>query len=524
MSRWGTWAPVVSALAVAGLVVGVSVALSEGGSGGPPALRLAGAAGSTTDAAAPKAPTSGVRFTGTLPTGPATAQVHDLPAGAAPVNRVRELASALGVTASPERVVRSWRAGLLVVRDEPGHPWSYGEASDCGPDSTVSSDGSTSCVVTDPAPGSVQGSGSSGSTAPVEPAATDPVATACPAAQTCATAGSARTCPAGSKGCSAAGDAVLVPATPPVAPPVAPPSAGCGAPGTAGCPRPVPVPAPAMTEDEAVAATQRLRTALGLSSADVRAFPYPDGASVTVDPRVDGLRTRGIATHLVLGADRRLRSASGWLADSRAGASYPLLSASEALDRLAVPALGMPCDATADCAATSPLTLTTAELALVMTSLQDEQAALVPSWLFAGGTAELTQLAVREDHVTEPTDPAPQGTEPPPADPGRVEPGPARSPLAFDGAVLVDGALSVRYGSVCVAGVTADAKEDADSVTVVLQQDTPPPDQACIELYQPTFVPIALSAPLGSRRVVDAATGRAVTVVTCPSAREMCPR
>lgn len=504
MSRWGTWAPVVSALAVAGLVVGVSVAL-RGGADGPPALRLAAGAGSTTDSAA-RAPSAGPRFTGTFPTGPQTAPVHDLPAGAAPVNRVRELAAALDVTAAPERVVGAWRAGPLLVRDEPGHPWTYGQGRDCGPDSSVSSDGTTTCVAPDPAP--VTGSSGSGS------AGSSPGSTATGSTATEPAVGCVQPQPSPLPEPDCPRDLPLIAPAPPIV---------CGsAVGKAGCT----LPAPAMTEDEALAETERLRTALGLSTGEARAFTSYDGASVTVDPRVAGLRTRGIATTLELGADTRLRSASGWLADRRVGAEYPLVSAADALDRLAVPALGRPCDAATGCPELPALT--DVELALVRTSLQDGEAALVPSWLFTGEGIEMTQLAVREDHVTEPTAPSePEPTEPgagsPPSDPGRTEPGGPRSPLAFDGAALVDGALSVRYGGVCVSGVSAEVKEGADTVTVSLTQDTPPPDQACIELYRPTFVPIGLAEPLGSRRVVDASSGRAVTVVTCPSQNEMCP-
>ncbi|MDP3713631.1 MAG: hypothetical protein Q8R60_14240 [Mycobacteriales bacterium] len=603
MSRWATWAPVVSAVAVVGLVVGVSLTLG-GGSDGPPALRLA--AGSTTDsttgpASASSGAASGYRLTGTLPTGPDSAQVRDLPGGAAPVNRVRELARALGIEASPERVVKAWRAGALVVRDDPGHPWTFGAGSDCGPDSAVSSDGTTTCVA--PHPGS--GSGSSGSgggsvgtgCAQPEPAGASPDApadcppptpvpadqpqdtpatvtsgratlpslscpapppgaepapcddtpafepcgpspcptdstTVCPAGSTfCAGSGGSVTCPAGPAGtrCASAGDGTTVPADcGPAAtcavPPVSTIDCG-GAVGKGSCTN-----ALAMTVRKALDATQRLRTALGLVDADVTAYPSVGGATVVADPRVDGRRTQGLATTLTVDADKALVSAAGWLADSRAGASYPLISATEALERLAPPpALGAPCDAKGGCPEPAVTTLSSVELGLQLTALQDSEAALVPAWLFAAsGGGVLTVLAVQDAYVTEPTDqPADQpGTvEPAPGktEPGQTEPAPGRSPLAFDGAVLVDGRLSVRYGSVCVTGAKAEVKEAADSVTVVLTQDTPPPDQACIDLYQATFVEVALAAPLGDRTVVDASTGREVTVVTCPSTTEMCP-
>lgn len=558
MSRWATWAPVVSAVAVVGLVVGVSLTLG-GGSDGPPPLRLA--AGSTTDrttgpAGASSGPAGGYRLTGTLPTGPESAQVRDLPSGAAPVNRVRELARALGIDASPERVVKAWRAGALLVRDDPGHPWTFGAGSDCGPDSAVSSDGTTTCVSPDPGSGSGSSGSGSGSvggsvgTGCVQPEAPDspatpstdadcPPPTPVPADQprdTPATATSGRatlpalSCPQPAPGAEPAlcDDTPTFepcgPAATCAVPPV--PTIDCGgAVGKGSCTL-----ALAMTEQEALDATQRLRTALGLDGAEVTAYPSVGGATVVADPRVDGRRTQGIATTLTINDAKALVSAAGWLAGSRAGASYPLISAAEALERLAPPpALGAPCDAKGGCPEPAVTTLASVELGLQLTALQDSKAALVPAWLFAAsGGGVLTVLAVQDAYLTEPTDqPADQPTavEPAPGttDPGQTEPAPGRSPLAFDGAVLVDGRLSVRYGSVCVAGAKAEVKEAADSVTVVLTQDTPPPDQACIDLYKASFVEVALAEPLGDRTVIDGSSGREVSVVTCPSATETCP-
>lgn len=130
------WAPVGAVAATVAVVATVSLLSTDRRPASPPVLRIVGAG--SADSAAAAAPGSGsYRLVGALPNGPETATIRDLPATAAPVARVRALATALGVTAPPVRLDNGWTAEDLRVTDEPGNPWTWGEA--CDPETTVSS-------------------------------------------------------------------------------------------------------------------------------------------------------------------------------------------------------------------------------------------------------------------------------------------------------------------------------------------------------------------------------------------------
>ena len=145
------WVPVVAAVTGTVAVVAVVAAVSAGsggglpyaggGAAGPPVLHLA--AGLTPDSAsrltagAPAGTNAGgYRLETVLPTGPASARLVELSAGAADLSVVKRLAAALGKPA-PVRGDHLWRAGNLVVRDAAGQPWS---SNQCGPDTPVASE------------------------------------------------------------------------------------------------------------------------------------------------------------------------------------------------------------------------------------------------------------------------------------------------------------------------------------------------------------------------------------------------
>jgi len=147
--------------------------------------------------------------------------------------------------------------------------------------------------------------------------------------------------------------------------------------------------------------------------------------------------------------------------------------------------------------------------------------ALVPAWLFEvkGWTAPLPVVAVQKQYLPSPEEPTADPGTPgavPPAPPA-TEPAPAREAFAFDKASRGDAPdqLVVTYGdsSSCVhENVTAQAKEDAETVYVILEADTRDPDVACTEDYRPVERTIRLQAALGDRKVVDASTGKQVPV------------
>jgi hypothetical protein len=165
--------------------------------------------------------------------------------------------------------------------------------------------------------------------------------------------------------------------------------------------------------------------------------------------------------------------------------------------------------------------VTGAHLGLAFTGLDDEQAALLPVWLFdvEGWTTPLVQSAVEPRFLT-----SAQGPTEDPAgkvDPGLVDPPPApvgpRSSFGFDTAYPTDDPkqVIVQYGdsgSCPHTGVTHLVKESADAVVVTLEGDGQPPDRACTADYRQMLVTVDLGAALGHRTVIDGSRGTEVAV------------
>jgi hypothetical protein len=263
-------------------------------------------------------------------------------------------------------------------------------------------------------------------------------------------------------------------------------------------------------------------TKLGLSDADVAVQPAGEQAWVQAEPRVDGLRTIGYATQLQIDAVLTVVGGYGYLGDPTDGASYPIVSAKTAFK--ALPGLPRPmflCPANARCPQAAPVRVTGAELGLQLTSLADDNAALLPAWLFTTDNwpTFLPQLAIEPRFLDLPKpvtiDP---GIKPVPPAPGpNVDPGAAHAAFSFDAAFPSDdpNVVIVQYGdsSSCPhANVTHDVKESADSVTVFLQADAFPPDQVCTDDYRQQLVTLSLQAPLGDRKVIDGSRDEAVAV------------
>lgn len=449
---------------------------------------------------------SSYTLVGSLPSGPDEARAQSLPRGAAKEDDVRRLASALGVTGEPKRVERAWQVGGLRVEDVAGNPWSMSMYA-CGPDQPVSSDGSVaSCtgvgiavdggsgtVGSDPASGSVSsGSGSApaGTTTPPTAMAPPPAPKPAPAITPC---------PANAR-CAA----------PEWTPPV-PPSPG-----------------PTADVDAARRAAAVVLAKLGLDDADVDVEGAGEHAFVRADPRVDGLKTSGYSTSLEIDAEQKVVGGGGYLGRPAEGASYPLISAKQAFDDLPEqPRALMLCPETEGgepaCPQPAPAQVTGAELGLMLTALADEDAALLPAWLFTvkDWPAPLPQVAIEPRFLQlptpEPVDPGLVDPVPPAEPPTQVDPAGPRSSFSFDAAFPADepNLLTVQYGdsgSCPHMNVTPLVKESADSIVVTLEGDAQSTKQACTDDYRQQLVPLKLERPLGDRTVIDGSTGKQVAV------------
>jgi hypothetical protein len=513
-------------VSVVAIVVAVSLVFHRSSATSPPPLRLAAASGtdSAMSAAAPaqgKLAAGGSSFVlaGPLPTGPSEARAHTLPRGAANADEVRRLAGALGVTDTPRRVEAAWQAGALRVEDAAGHPWSL---SGCAPDTPVGSDGiAGECIAGYGGTGNVSvGSGSatvtSGSVSP--DAGSDSGSGSAPGSSS-GSSGSGSTTVGSSSGSSGSGAASAGPAAPDPALSPCPANARCAKPGWVAPAPPIPSPLPPVDVLAARHAADLVLHDLGLADADVSVEPAGDRAFVRADPRVAGLPTSGYATQLDLDAKGKVVGGGGYLGRPADGPSYPLVSAKAAFAALPeLPRLMMACPNTADCPAPAPANVTGAELGLQLTALADEEASLLPAWLFTvtGWPAPLAQPAIEPRFLTFPSaEPVPDASD----QPAPPEPAPsgARSAFSFDTVFPTDDpkTIIVQYGdsgSCPHTHVTHLAKESADSVVVFLEGDTQPADQACTADYRQMLVSVGLQAPLGKRTVIDASTGKPVPV------------
>src|SRR5437899_1593732 len=142
-SRLVAWSPLLGALAVVAVVIGIASIGHPNAAGGPPILRLTSAGGAggenalASDASvrsyaggpATVSGTDGYTLQGQLPDGPGSAAVRRWTATAAP-DSIERLARALGLTGAAKRegdnwVVRSGTAATLRVSTKAGNPWTY---------------------------------------------------------------------------------------------------------------------------------------------------------------------------------------------------------------------------------------------------------------------------------------------------------------------------------------------------------------------------------------------------------------
>jgi hypothetical protein len=378
-----------------------------------------------------------------------------------------------------------WTAGGLTVSSSSGQAWWW---SPCfAPDGSVSNAKDAVCSV------AIEG-GSGGTTIGVgsAPAAGAPDAPV--------PAGPGATAPSAPS--SASSPAVIYPA----------PSPGGVLPTAA------PLPEPSVTAVRAAAAP--VLDALGIDDSTATVQTYPGGGSVTVDPKVDGLETVGLSTSIGVDSRGAITNANGWLSVPDAGDRYPLISAQKAFGTLPSYARMMLCPVGPNgqgCTQPEPQQVTGAHLGLSVASLQEDELALLPTWLFdvKGQDYPLVGIAVDPSYLDTGT---PTATDDPgvvpPGEPSSSDPGAATQPVAITGwsPSKADNAVTVHYTTdgCGLTDVGADVKEDATSVYVVLHGTGPGPNVACSEIAQQQTFEVALQAPLGDRKVVDAGSGQPV--------------
>lgn len=307
-------------------------------------------------------------------------------------------------------------------------------------------------------------------------------------------------------------------------------------------PEPPDAPTKPPTEDRVRQLARPILEAAGLDPGEATVRASGHVTQVSVAPVHGELPTSGLTTVLVV-ASGGVVSGQGFIAGTRDGASYPIISADEAFEALArtpvpLPAIACPEQLTDDravppCGVPKPLTVVGATFGLSM-QYDGERPLLVPSWLFdvEGLDEPMAQVAVDPAYLAGPepgptasTDPGTGGGSVPgspgtgtpvdPVDPTMPTAEPPTGARFTDAAIADDGRtlLVTFFGGVeeCY-DYAVTAEESAAVVSLTLVERTVPGDRACIELAQEHRRKVPLEEPLGDRRVVDAESGSTVTV------------
>jgi hypothetical protein len=351
-TRW--LLPLLSGAAVGAVVVaviGVSALRAGTSPTPPPLLRLtnvgAGVVGSTAQSATgvPESVGGGVtkgkrfgwRLQGTLPQGPASGQVHLVPAWPQTRLFVSALGRALGMSGQPQHLSGGWYllsgSAELSVSERPGGHWVFSNHG---------------CIVgpmLDPAVGA--GCAVGRSVPPIPPELGAPGAKRAPGA------------------------------------------GGITAPTTTSSPVPGPVPTP-VPGNIARNIARPVLAAVGINAEAAQVLTAGSRSSITFSPTVAGLSVLGQESSVSIDERRHIVDASGWLATSTTGPSYPLISARQAYNQLLhqpwpMMALAMPCRIVAGthgCQPAPDRVVAGATLGLMQVSTTDQGILLVPAWLF----------------------------------------------------------------------------------------------------------------------------------------------
>jgi len=513
-------------------------------------------------------------FKGTDPATPTSGPVLQYDTTAAAEAQVAELATSLGLTSAPTKHAHGWEVtgstATLRVRDT--GDWAY--ARETGPCAGVyldidTADGNSAVACADGsvsvASGSVSNTASvttgtglaMGTTAAPDPAGTvapatglamgttaapDPAGIVPPAAPTsAATAPSAATTTAPID-CGPAVDCVSV--SPPTC--VGGPAVDCGPASLA----------PAVPDATALAAATPIIKAAHLAGTPFVAPWGGSPAAVLIDPTIAGLPTSGVQTSISVD-DKGVVNASGRIGTPTEIGQYPVISAAEALKLLntmprpevaiACPVEASPNPTSSDavvplpaCASPTPMILTQATFGLQL-QWDGVQPVLVPAWLYtpAGSTTSsdvIGSIAVDPKYIAQPTPVAVPSMSIAPV----PVPVPASSTGGSSGAVgsASSGPVTGSGGSATTSAQTytdngdqtltlhfwggdcstysAAAKESDASVTVFITDTPTNPTGVCNMMAKATDVVVKLSAPLGSRTVIDGPSGATLTPGTAP--------
>ncbi|MFJ4341397.1 hypothetical protein [Streptomyces sp. NPDC088915] len=313
-----------------------------------------------------------------------------------------------------------------------------------------------------------------------------------------------------------------------------------------------------VSEAAAKAAAAPVLKALGQDDAKVSAGQVMNGSVrvVNAEPVVGGLPTYGWSTGLHVEPDGRISGGSGMLKEPAGGAAHPVVGAAKALDELnedskgtgpvgiggcatpvpngeapgagkpgagevpsagkpgteEVPSAGRPTDGTVlPCAtATAPATpvevpVTGAVFGLAAQDVAGERL-LVPAWLFTADPADAAPYTVVRTAVEDRYLAPPAKTPPPSSGEGTA---PARQIQSYEAG---DGGrkLTVAFwGGVC-STYTVTAEETPERVALRIEETPTEPGRMCVAMAVEVVKTVALDAPLGSRPVVDAASGETV--------------
>jgi hypothetical protein len=402
-ARW--LLPLLSAAAVGTVVVaviGVSALRPGTGSTTPPVLRLAnlgvGSGVSRVPVGLPaqsaadspessgggvtNIKSSGWRLQVTLPQGPSSGQVHLVLARQQTRAFVSALGRALRMSGQPQHLTGGWYlvsgSTELSVSERPSGHWVY------------SNHGCIAGPVLDPAAGA--GCAVANSVPPLPPELGAPGAKSAPGA-------------GGTKAPRTTSSPIPVPAPAPVPAPV---------------PVPTPVPVP---ENVARSIARPVLTAVGINADTAQTQTAGGQTSVTFSPTVTGLSVLGLEASVSIDEHGRIVDASGWLATSTTGPTYPLISAPQAYNQLLhqpqpMMALAMPCRivaGTQGCLPAPDRAVTGATLGLVQDSTADQAILLVPAWLFhlRGEPTPMAIVAIDGAYLVD-SGPIPTGNKPAP--------------------------------------------------------------------------------------------------------------
>ncbi|WP_411069731.1 hypothetical protein [Streptomyces sp. cmx-4-25] len=318
-----------------------------------------------------------------------------------------------------------------------------------------------------------------------------------------------------------------------------------------------------VSEAAAKAAAAPVLKALGQDDAKVTAGQVMNGSVrvVNAEPVVGGLPTYGWSTGLHVEPDGRISGGSGMLDEPAEGASYPVVGAAKALEELnedskgtgpigiggcatpvpngerpgaeevpgagkpgteevpgagkpgteEVPGAGkptggavVPCGTASVPAPPVEVPVTGAVFGLAAQDVAGERL-LVPAWLFTADPADAAPYTVVRTAV-EDRRLAPPVTTPPPADEGTA---PARQVQSYrtgdDGRKLT----VAFWGGVC-STYTVTAEETPERVALRIEESPTEPGRMCVAMAVEVVKTVDLDAPLGSRPVVDAASGETV--------------